>query len=153
MPKIKPSYPSKVKAEAELSQHLVVNCIASYAFFASFQNNNLLNINFASILVLFCSLFMLFSLYFPKIYFRYVDDDFAVFDDNPAVDSFLNVLNNLHNYIKFTVEKSAASIHFLDVDMKVNNDGTSETCVWRKPTHTGLFLNFNAACHVKWKSG
>ena len=89
----------------------------------------------------------------PKIYFRYVDDVFAVFDDNPAVDSFLNVLNNLHNNIKFTVEKSTASIHFLDVDLKVNNDGTFETCVWRKPTHTGLFLNFNAACPVKWKSG
>ena len=89
----------------------------------------------------------------PKIYFRYVDDVFAVFDDNPAVDSFLNVLNNLHNNIKFTVEKSTASIHFLDVDVKVNNDGTFKTCVWRKPTHTGLFLNFNVACPLKWKSG
>ena len=90
----------------------------------------------------------------PKIYFRYVDDVFAVFDDNPAVDSFLNVLDILHNNIKFTVEKSTASIHFLDVDVKVNNDGTFETRVWRKPTHTsGLFLNFNTACPVKQKSG
>ena len=32
-----------------------------------------------------------------KIYIRYVDDVFAIFDDNPAVDSFLNVFNNLHN--------------------------------------------------------
>ena len=85
----------------------------------------------------------------PKIYFRNVDDVFAVFDDNPAVDSFLNVLNNLHNNIKFTVDKSTSSIHFLDVNMKLNNDGTFETFVWRKPTHTGLFLNFNAACPVK----
>ena len=89
----------------------------------------------------------------PKIYFRYVDDVFAVLDDNPAVDSFLNILNNFQNNIKFTVEKSTASIHFLDVDVKVNNDGTFETCVWRKPTHTGLFLNFDAACPVKSKSG
>ena len=87
----------------------------------------------------------------PKIDFRYVDDVFAVFDDNPAVDSFLNVLNNLHNNIKFTVEESTASTHFLDVVVKVDNDGTFEMCVWQKPTHTGLFLNFNAACPVKWK--
>ena len=90
----------------------------------------------------------------PKLYFRYVDDVFAVFNDNPAVDYFLNVLNNLHNNIKFTVEKSTVSyMQSLDVDVKVNNDGSFETCVWRKPTHTGLFLNFNAACPVKWKSG
>ena len=89
----------------------------------------------------------------PKIYFHYVDDVFAVFDDNPAVDFFLNVINNLHNNITFTVDKSTASIHFLDVDVKVNSDGTFETYVWRKPTHTGLFLNFNAACPVKCKFG
>ena len=69
------------------------------------------------------------SLSHPKIYFRYVDDEYAVFDDNPAVDSFLNVLNNLHNNIKFTVDKSRASTHFLNVDVKVNNDGTFETCI------------------------
>ena len=84
-----------------------------------------------------------------KIYLRYVDDIFAVFDDNPAVDSFVNVLNNLHNNIKFTADKSIASTHFLDVDVKANNDGTFETCVWQKPTHTGLFLNFNAPRSVK----
>ena len=37
--------------------------------------------------------------------------------------------------------------------MKVNNDRTFETCVWRKPAHPGLFLNFNAAYPVKWKFG
>ena len=76
-----------------------------------------------------------------------------MFDDNPAVDFFLNVLNNFRNNIKFIVEKSTASMHFLDVDVKVDNGGTVETCVWRKPTHTGLFLNFNAAYPVKWKFG
>ena len=40
----------------------MVNCIAIYALFALFQNN-LLNIDFVSILALFFSLFM-FSLYF-----------------------------------------------------------------------------------------
>ena len=55
--------------------------------------------------------------------------------------------------ITFIVEKFTVSIHFLGMDVKVNNDGTFETCVRRKPTHTGLFLNFNAACPIKWKFG
>ena len=28
-----------------------------------------------------------------------------------------------------------------------------DTCVWRKPTNTGLLLNFNALCPNNWKSG
>ena len=28
-----------------------------------------------------------------------------------------------------------------------------DTWVWRKPTNTGLFLNFAAICPIKWKSG
>ena len=28
-----------------------------------------------------------------------------------------------------------------------------ETWIWRKPTHTGLLLNYNAYCPKKWKSG
>ena len=27
------------------------------------------------------------------------------------------------------------------------------TCVWPKPTNTGLLLNFNALCSNTWKSG
>ena len=37
----------------------------------------------------------------PKMYLRYVDDVFAVFDDEKKCDSFLNILNTQHK--KFTV--------------------------------------------------
>ena len=36
--------------------------------------------------------------------------------------------------------------------IKVNNDNI-ETWIWRKPTHTGLLLNYNANCPKKWKFG
>ena len=37
---------------------------------------------------------------------RYVDDVFAVFKNNNACLSFLNVLNSQHKNIKFTLEHS-----------------------------------------------
>ena len=50
------------------------------------------------------------------------------------------------------MESAVQCISFLDVSIKVNNDNI-ETWIWRKPTHTGLLLNYNAYCPKKWKSG
>ena len=88
----------------------------------------------------------------PKFYSRFVDDCFAVFDSDISSLSFLNLLNSQHKNIKFTMESAVQCISFLDVSIKVNNDNI-ETWIWRKPTHTGLFLNYNAYCPKKWKSG
>ena len=33
------------------------------------------------------------------------------------------------------------------------NEQDVDAWVWRKPTSTGLFLNFDAICPLKWKSG
>ena len=59
--------------------------------------------------------------------------------------------NMIYN-IKFTIEKSTNTLQFLDVDIKIS-ENTVVTWVWRKPTITGLFLNFAAICSIKWKSG
>ena len=40
---------------------------------------------------------------------------------------------------------------FLDVQIKVKVDGCN-TWTWRKTTHSGLLLNFEALCSLKWKS-
>jgi len=61
-------------------------------------------------------------------------------------------LNSQHGNIKFTVEYGSDSMCFLDVEIKVTDDGC-DTWTWRKPTHTGLLLNYNALCPIKWKSG
>ena len=45
---------------------------------------------------------------------------FAVFDDDKKCDSFLSILNTQHKNLQFTVEKSANTLQFLDVDIKVN---------------------------------
>ena len=38
------------------------------------------------------------------------------------------------------------------MDIEVNEQDV-DTWVWQKPTSTGLFLNFDAICPLKWKSG
>ena len=89
----------------------------------------------------------------PKFYSQFVDDDcFAVFNNDSSSLNFLNLLNSQHHNIKFTMESAVQCILFLDVCIKVNNDNI-ETWIWRKPTHTGLLLNYNANCPKKWKSG
>ena len=64
------------------------------------------------------------------------------------------MLNSQHKDIRFTVEKATkfSTLNFLDVQIKLLDNGY-ETCVWRKPTNTGVLLNFNAICPTSWKTG
>ena len=89
----------------------------------------------------------------PKLYLRYIDDVYAVFENESTCEKFLQVLNSKHENIRFIVEKStdARTITFLDVQIELNENGYN-TWVWRKPTNTGLLLNFNANCPQTWKS-
>ena len=59
----------------------------------------------------------------PKFYLRYVDGILAAFDNEQDSLNFLNLLNNRHTNIKFTIEKQINhSIAFLDVFISgVNN--------------------------------
>ena len=88
----------------------------------------------------------------PALYLRYVDDIFAVFEDERDCSEFLNLLNEQHSNIAFTVEKSIISLPLLDTEITIR-EGNLESSVWRKPTHTGLLLNYHAVCPLKWKSG
>ncbi len=90
----------------------------------------------------------------PKTFLRYVDDIFCVFDDSAHVNEFLNFLNSYHNNLKFTVEESINhSLSFLDCLVRKNSDCSFSTTVYRKPTYTGLMLNFCSVCPVFWKRG
>ena len=90
----------------------------------------------------------------PNLYLRYTDDIYTVFDSDSACTQFLDILNSQHKDIKFTLEKNTnrENLPFLDVQIKLNDSGY-DTCVRRKPTNTGLLLNFSALCPNTWKSG
>ena len=59
----------------------------------------------------------------PKLYFRYIDDVYAIFDSNQNCDEFLPILNAQHQSVKFTVEKATDSLPFLDVEINFDEFG------------------------------
>ena len=88
----------------------------------------------------------------PKGYVRYVDDIFCVFEDKSQITPFFDFLNNLHKNLKFTVELGTDSLPFLNTRIEI--DGSNfNSCIYRKPTHTGVFMNFTAVVPRKWKFG
>ena len=88
----------------------------------------------------------------PKLYLRYIDDVYAIFDSNQNCDEFLSILNAQHLSVKFTVEKATDLLPFLDVEIKFDKFDF-KTSVWRKPKYMGLLLNFRSTCPNAWKSG
>ena len=87
----------------------------------------------------------------PSMWFRFVDDVFSIVKRH-AVDSLLKHLNNQHPSIQFTREmEESGKLPFLDLAVKRCEGGTLATSVYRKPTHSGRYLNFksNAPDSVK----
>jgi hypothetical protein len=61
---------------------------------------------------------------------------------------FLDHLNNIHPNIKFTMEvEKNPSLPFLDVLVSRRPDSSLGHTVYRKPTHTDLYLHAKSAHH------
>ena len=79
---------------------------------------------------------------FELVWLRYVDDVFAVLPDNIDLDNFLASLNRLSPSIKFTIEKeSNNSIPFLDVEVIRGENNRPQFKIYRKPTHSNLYIH------------
>ena len=84
-------------------------------------------------------------------YRRYVDDIFAVFENQNEASEFLLYLNCKHGNIKFTMEVNVDGIlNFLDV--KIENKNSIKTSVFHKPTFTGLMTNFRSFVPYEFKT-
>ena len=58
---------------------------------------------------------------------------------------FFHHVNNLHPQIKFTMEREEnGCLPFLDTLIKRNADKSISVSVYRKPTHTDQYLNFQS---------
>jgi hypothetical protein len=87
-------------------------------------------------------------------WFRYVDDTFVVINNKDQADTILNFLNSQHKTIKFTMEKEVDNtINFLDVKINRGIDDSISTSTYRKPTFTGVMLNWNSLTSIKYKKG
>ena len=82
----------------------------------------------------------------PFIWLRYVDDTFILWPNQEDVQILLNHVNSIQSFIQFTMEKDQDNkLPFLDV--LVTHTETEQgfrSSVYRKPTFTGQYLNFNS---------
>ena len=82
---------------------------------------------------------------------RYVDDTFAFVKPNQEQE-IQQVLNSFHENIQFTYENEQSDrIAFLDVSVSRGTDGKLETNVYRKPTNTDVYMNWDSYAPSTWK--
>ena len=90
---------------------------------------------------------------FPMYYRRYVDDTFCVFNDRDSAVRFFEYINTVHPNMHFTMEEeNCEKIQFLDT-VVVKGDRFFQNDVFRKPTDTGLYLNWSSLVPVGYTIG
>ena len=88
----------------------------------------------------------------PIVYCRYVDDTFIVAD---SIDTVIRIkdLFQSNSVLKFTHEIGRNNrLNFLDVQVDTSGPNLS-TSVYQKPTHTGIYLNYDSECPQRYKDG
>ena len=88
----------------------------------------------------------------PTYYKRYVDDIFCLFKTEQNAKQFQKFLNSRHKNMNFSLEKEEnACLPFLDV--KVTKSDTFITSLYKKPTFSGIYLNFKSYVPDTYKKG
>jgi hypothetical protein len=79
----------------------------------------------------------------PVCLYRYVDDTFVIWPHGQDKHTeFLDYLNGIHTNIKFTMEIGGGDhLPFLDIEIYRKANGSLGHKVYRKPTHTNLYLH------------
>ena len=86
------------------------------------------------------------------IYFRHVDDTFAIFKQEGDVDDFLVTLNRLYPALKFTFEKEHdGKLPFRDILLERTELGF-KTSVYQKPTFSGQYIRWESFSPPKRKT-
>ena len=88
----------------------------------------------------------------PKMWKGYVDDTCVILD-SARKEEFSKHINSIDPHIQFTSEdaKPDGSIPFLDIMVMPQPDGSLETAVYRKPTHTDMYLHWDSYHHLSGK--
>ena len=82
----------------------------------------------------------------PFIWFRYIDDIFAIFtQSDEEIDNFIQHLNNVLPTIKFTFEMSKEQVTFLDTLVYLDNSGNIQTTIYSKETDKHCYLLYDSA--------
>ena len=88
----------------------------------------------------------------PKMWKRYVDDTCVILS-SANKEEFLHHINRIDPRIQFTSEESKpdGSIPFLDCLVTPQAEGSIMTTVYRKPTHTDMYLHWDSYHHLDAK--
>ena len=87
----------------------------------------------------------------PSFWCRFVDDTFIIHKEVNK-QGFLQPINSVDPAIRFTVDnKEDGSIPFLDTTVKPGADGSLSITVYRKPTHTDQYLQWDSHHHLSVK--
>ena len=77
-------------------------------------------------------------------WYRYVDDVLTCIENDKVIE-ILDKINSVNSNIQFTMEKEENSIiNYLDLKLTRNNNGTLSFSIYRKPTHTEKYLDFQS---------
>ena len=81
----------------------------------------------------------------PSLWKRFVDDTFVILETTYK-DEFFQHINGIEEKIQFTAENTRAdgSLPFLDTLVTVTEDGSLSTSIYRKPTHTNQYLQWDS---------
>ena len=92
------------------------------------------------------------ALHPPRVWERYVDDTLVV-QQQKHQEEFLQHINTVDPSIQFTVEeaKEDGSIPFLDTIIRPEEDESFTIGVYRKPTHTDLYLPWDSNHNIAAK--
>ena len=78
----------------------------------------------------------------PVFYRSYIDDIFIVFKSNDHLKCFQDFLNSCHINMSFSMETEKENkLSFLDVEI-IRKQGKFTTTIYRKPTFSGVYGNF-----------
>ena len=90
-----------------------------------------------------------------EAFLRYVDDGFIFWPKHLNINTFIEILGQLHPKIVYTVERGEVegnkqSINFLDIHVTLHDNKRIETELYYKPTNTHHYIEYNSfhAKHV-----
>ena len=88
----------------------------------------------------------------PSFYKRYVDDTLTIMPDTTSAATFLQVLNNCHSSVKFTMgTESNGVLPFLGVQLLNGRAPHIEIKVCIKPTNIRLLLHYQSHVDMCYK--
>ena len=88
----------------------------------------------------------------PSLWVRFIDIFLIWAHGKPALEQFIDTLNNSHRTIKFSSHISDGQVSFLDT-LVIKDDDNFYTSLYTKPTDANNFLHFDSAHPTHCKKG